>query len=1368
MGFLRVAGGEPCSLDGEPAKLGILRGGLGIDVHESAIRSEIDRRLKALENYGPGIFLFKLNVRSIIHRHDYLDLVVLRESEPGSPNVVASTVFVGLLTTQVHKHRVLDIPRIRRRIGAVLQHLRYPEGSHNHKAALTILDSFPKEEFYYFDGESLAREVVEILMTTEEGSCAVMMRYTAETNVYSPIVLMPKDNFSAGIQRRVQEILREALQAVKLREEICWSEGDLVRLHYYIDPPGKVLQEDELEKVKDLLLKQLETWDNHLYDCLQLHFDAKQSSMLLLKYQHSLPEYYKSSTGAEEAVRDIMHLEDMSEHRRTLIYVTESAEEDPDFTEVKVYSAEPRELSILVPMMENMGLTVYREFPAEVTPPGHKTTYIYTFHVQDSNNRLITGENRRHALSEGIKLVLRGLIEDDHLNRLIVTANLNWWETSLFKTYRNYLVQLGLGPHRFEIGEALINNAEVVRALLDYFHAKFSLEVPLPAEGRDLAGPEWAVKKSLENVASIQEDRILRWIFSIMAATVRTSYYAPRQDDFFIAVKIECSKVDVMPDPRPMWEIYVHSAHMEGIHLRGGMVARGGIRWSDRDKDFRTEILSLMKTQMVKNTVIVPLGSKGGFITKRDLQDPEARAIEGREQYRKYIQALLSLTDNLVEGRRVPPDNCVIYDDHDSYLVVAADRGTAWFSDLANEISTSRGFWLGDAFASGGSRGYNHKVFGITARGAWESVRLHFLERGVDADKDPVTVVGIGDMSGDVFGNGLLCSRAMRLIGAFDHRHIFLDPDPPAEAFEERQRLYDLTKSSWMDYNRDLISRGGGIYDRKAKSIPLSQEVRQLLQTDRHQLNGEQLIQFLLRSPVDLLWNGGIGTYIKSRAETNEQIGDKGNDSVRVDAADVRAKVIGEGGNLGISQRGRIEFDARGGRINTDAIDNSGGVDMSDHEVNLKILFTQLMESGLVRDLDHRDELMRNVASTVAKDVLSNTQMQNIAISLDRLRSSRDADSFVYLRQTLTEKMGLNRILERISPDAELRSASTTGVGIKRPELSVILAYAKLLAKKELLASDLPDHPYLLRYLDSYFPRPIAEEYRESLVNHPLRREIVTTVIVNKIINQAGACFFDELSRNTGKDYATITRAYLFANNLLRYDGLRNRMLELRDSVSMDSMYQVMDNMEGSLYRLVKNILINPPWRELPLERLPKYARVVDGLKANILQTLSRDRKEALTVEVQRYFTNGFPRELAEEILIREHLRAAPYLLIISRRTRATLEDTIRTHFLVGDQLGFDQLYLALEGIEVTNDWEKKFQDNLYHRLSSYQGHFTKTILRSRLPSEDPNGAFSRYLDSVTDAYRDLVGELDKLRQTRPLKNAIPINGIREIYGRIA
>ena len=998
-----------------------------------------------------------------------------------------------------------------------------------------------------------------------------------------------------------------------------------------------------------------------------------------------------------------------------------------------------------MPYLQNLDLYVLHQVDSDLVI-NDQPVYIKSFSVRADSAKSLPLAQIKTQLLETLCALNNNEVENDYLHQLLLPTGLAWRQIDVFRAYRNYYLQLGSPFSKKRVAETLTNNIAATQLLYRYFEGRFKpaaeWEDPMVRELEVLSPVRHELVKVLEDVSNPNEDKILRTLFNLIDSTVRTNFFVRcERDDYFISLKISSLGVIDMPAPRPLYEVYVHSAQMEGIHLRGGKVARGGVRWSDRPDDFRTEVLGLVKAQMTKNAVIVPEGSKGGFVTKRSSDDREQLGQIVKEAYQTFMRGLLDITDNRVGEEIIRPTGVIAHDDYDPYLVVAADKGTAHLSDVANAISESYNFWLGDAFASGGSHGYDHKKLGITARGAWESVKRLFREMGHDIQTEPFTVVGIGDMSGDVFGNGMLLSKQIRLLAAFDHRHIFLDPDPdPAISWQERQRLFNLPRSTWEEYSSELISSGGGVYSRQLKEIPLTPQVAKWLGVRQSSIDVPSLIRLLLTAPVDLLWNGGIGTYIKASTQNHEDAGDRANDGLRADGLEVRAKVIGEGGNLGLTQAGRIEFALNGGRVNTDAIDNSGGVDSSDHEVNLKILLRLLRQERKVKSLKDGYALLAEIEETVCQDVLANNYTQTLSISLDELRIEKDVEPHLELIDRLSRSGLLDRRGEGLPSrkDVALRQPNR----LTRPELAVLLAYSKMFLYRGLLEAELPDNKVVKQLLFDYFPAEIGERYAEQMPRHPLAREITATMLTNRVVDQAGSAFLQTASRLTGRSQVSVANAYLIFDSLLSGTELRRAVYARDNQLPAPRQYELLLRLENILatfcvFALGSGMAI--PSTTADLERISTQLHDYAGLLPKVLPAGvwqdCRQRKSTLQNE-------GLNPDVAYKFSVLDNLADFLPLLCMVDSSGQSLEALAQIKVLVDQQVKIDILLAQLAKVPVRDTWDRQARESL---ISALHAVSVKLVYQVATEStERPEAFFSqrraklRFLDT---ARQSLIAE---------------------------
>jgi len=1135
------------SIDGESGLKVRADTGLGI-LRAHPKREFTPLKPKALElARGPQpLVVTKANSRATVHRPSYLDYIGVKRFD-SEGTVVAERRFLGLFTHFAYQESPRRIPLLRGKVQSVLERAGFPPDSHDAKALTEILESYPRDSLFQIGSEQLFEIAMGILGLGERQRLRLFVRSDPLDRFIECLVLIPRDRFNTQNRERVGALLTEAFGGSHLDWSLQLSESVLVRVHYIVRCPQGVPGDVDLKALERRLARAIRAWTDDLRAALLEELGEERASRAFRRYEAAFPPAYRDDRPAEEALADIARLDELASTDGPIISLYRPRGGMPKAVRCKLYSSSGVALSDVLPTFEHMGARVVDERPYAISPADSDTLWIYDFGLRCEVEDL---ERAREPFEEAFLAVCRGELEDDGLGALVLEAGLTGREITVLRAAARYLRQAGIPFSDAYMERTLIGHPDIARLLVKLFVARFDPD-KTDTEMAERLGR--AIEMAIDSIPSLDEDRILRSFLSVVWAILRTNYFrtegpGPAEDlaeharrRSFLSFKLDPTKIPLLPLPRPRFEIFVYSPRVEGVHLRGGRVARGGLRWSDRPEDFRTEILGLMKAQMVKNALIVPVGSKGGFVVKRPPSEGGREALlqEGVACYRTFLSGLLDLTDNVEQsGEVVGPPQVVRYDEDDPYLVVAADKGTAAFSDIANAVSGDYGFWLGDAFASGGSKGYDHKAMGITARGAWESVKRHFRELGTDIQTTDFTVVGIGDMSGDVFGNGMLLSPHIRLVAAFNHMHVFLDPDPdPAPSFAERKRLFELPRSAWSDYDHGLISEGGGIYPRTAKSIPISAQAKETLAIEADELAPAELISAILRAPVDLLWNGGIGTYVKASDEAHADAGDKANDAVRVDGAELRCRVVGEGGNLGFTQQGRIEYSLKGGpeeeggRINTDAIDNVAGVNCSDHEVNIKILLGSLVSADEMSE-DQRNELLVEMTDAVAERVLYGSYTQTQALSLAVAQAEPMVDVHARLIRHLEQVAGLNRELEFLPSDEAIGDRKAAHKGLVAPELAVAMAYCKIHTYSELLESDLPEDAYLAHDLERYFPSPLPERYSEHMREHRLRREIIATVVANQLVDRAGTTFVFRLGEETGAPASLLARGYAVAREV--------------------------------------------------------------------------------------------------------------------------------------------------------------------------------------------------------------------------------------------
>jgi glutamate dehydrogenase len=1167
------------------------------------------------------------------------------------------------------------------------------------------------------------------------------------------MVILPRRKFSGEVRRNIQAALVESYDGQLLNYYLTMGEGEQARLHFYIAADADNVERVDIAELRAEVRAAIRSWTERLTVALEERHDRGRTAELAERYGSAFSSAYRAASDVTDAVDDIESLEALRLSGRRQVGLHDLDPHQPFTYRLKVFDQLTRYvLSDVLPVLENLGFRVLTADAYDIQPEDEPDEItVHSFLVQVPEEWEIEPESAESRVSDAFFAMQNGWAENLGINNLILSAGLTWRQVALIKAYGAYAFRIGAVSSRLGLRRPLLEQPAAAGLLFGIFEALFDPGFK-GDRSKAIVALEDEFGRMLEDVRSIEDDRTLRRLLELVKATVRTNYYQAefnRHPERAIALKFDCPRLEFMPKPRPMHEIWVSSARTEGAHLRMGDVARGGLRWSDRQEDFRLEVLGLVKTQQVKNAVIVPAGSKGAFVVTRPPMDPQERRTAGVDSYRDFVGALLSLTDNVVEGEIVHPPDTVIRDKDDPYLVVAADKGTATLSDTANELAEQYGFWLGDAFASGGSKGYDHKAMGITARGAWECVKRHFREMGTDTQTDEFTVAGIGDMSGDVFGNGMLLSRTIRLTAAFDHRHVFLDPDPDAESsWLERQRLFDLPGSSWDDYDRSLISSGGGIWERGDKSIPLSPEIRTALGVDDETLNGDALIRAILRAPVDLLWNGGIGTYVKASSETHVDVGDPGNDSVRIDATELRARVLGEGGNLGLTQPARVQFALRGGRCNTDALDNSAGVDTSDHEVNCKILLASAIEAGVI-DPEDRDRLLQEASDDVASRVLRNSYWQSLAVSLDEHRVRNRPQTFRDSLAALERSGLLDRGLEFLPGTEEILEREEQGQpALVRPELSVLLAYAKLQLKDALLTSDVGAGQGLVALLQQYFPAGIREAVGDELLaEHRLARHIAVTLLTNLIVDLHGGTGMLQLLRDTHRDPADVARAWYVAWQVSGGAEILGEILAPESTVPAGVQSSWLLRASAAIDTATRWLLANADLGRDLDELLERYGEPVSVLTGSLMDLLSEGKRAEVETRISVYKTDGMTDRLARRFVALEYLDGLLPVAQLARDAEFDASLVGRVYFGLAGEVDFPWMQDRLADLPGADRWQLRAARELALDLEAARRRIVRRLLEGIGPEGDPVRALVDFRESCTQGLVRVERILDELRE---------------------
>lgn len=1346
-------------VDRPGSALGILRSTEG----KSRIQLSGDTLDRAL--FPRPVYITKANSRSTVARNDYLDYIGVRRFDM-SGRVIGEYVILGLFTRQAYSLPAIETPLVRERIAMVRRRLGYHPGSYSDKALLGALEDYPRLELLQASVNELAETFSGIMGLEERRKTRLFLRADRFNRFITAVVYLPRDRYNTDVRYRIEQVFRQEFDLSAIDYEVYLSSSSLARLFFRIrlTNPNDVPTTDHqaLEKQMQQVTR---SWVEATAAAIEAWKPGAEGRRLASAWADASSAAYRADYTVEQAIEDIVILESLSGKKPAAIKVEAG---EANTTRLKTYLSAPHTLTELLPVMQNMGLVVVDQKPYEFKPEdGEEYGYLYDFGVEFPEG---VDPNAVASLYEdALNAYLLGERESDTLDRLILSEGLTWQEARLFRALNHYLIQLGLGYTPSFMSNTLLANPGITKHLVEFFNVSFDPNNGLNDEQRNARREdlEAALLEELNKIPTLDADRYLRSLSKVIRAILRTNAYLGREA---FAIKVAPQQIDFAPLPRPKFEIFVYSPRVEGVHLRFGDVARGGLRWSDRRDDFRTEVLGLVKAQMVKNAVIIPTGAKGGFYPKQ-LPDPavdrDAWITEGRESYKVFIRSLLDVTDNLAVGTDgsetvVRPEGVIARDENDYYLVVAADKGTAAFSDTANAISLERGFWLGDAFASGGSVGYDHKAMGITARGAWESVKRHFAELGHDAQTEAFTAVGIGDMSGDVFGNGLLRSKATRLVAAFDHRDIFLDPTPDAAvSFEERQRLYNLPRSSWQDYNRELISAGGGVYSRGLKSIEITPEVREVLGLDESvtELAPTELISAILKAPVDLIYNGGIGTYVKASTETNAQVGDKANDALRVNGKDLRARIVGEGGNLGFTQLGRIEAARNGVLLNTDAIDNSAGVETSDREVNIKILVDRLVARGELSS-EERASFIESLQDEVGGKVLETNVDQNVLLQGEFHGSFLGTNLYKRLMHDLEEHAGLNRAVEFLPTDEELdERLETTGDRLTRPELAVLAAYVKIYLTHALEQTDFADDPYLEGVLRTYFPAALVERFGQHLDSHPLRKEIICTRVANELVNIGGITFAYRIMEEFNVGIDSVARAFIVARELFELGTAAKLHSELSPKTPLDAWFTVLRDNQRVLDRAVRwfiterGVVAGATISEL----LETFGSVVE-MRRNLPEYLSDTSRARVRAKRDAGEAWGLPEELI--VIWIRGFEGYALLDVIRSAADHDFEATslAPVYFATYDRFKVDELLGLITELPRSDRWEilarQAMRGSLYETAASLalsvaegtEGDFStidgaQKALAGWIENHPTRvGNIDRILDEIAEAAPDVTG----------------------------
>lgn len=1310
----------------------------GLGVLRQSLSKSNARSITAMGPEAQGLIssprilvMSKTNTLASVHRDAYTDYIgVKRFNKKGE--VIGERRIIGLYTSAAYHTNPKHIPFLRHKVALIMKNSNLNPYSHAGKVLLNILETLPRDDLI----QGTEDELLEIAMGIFYMQDRKRIRLFARADVYkrfiSCLVYVPKDRFNTELRYAMQKILADSFNAEEITFSTQFSESVLARIHFIVRVNPKNLPDFDLKEIEQKLIEVGRSWIDDLQHHLHEVYGEEQANALYSRYKNAFPISYSDTFSPRTAVYDIKHIEMLSPENPLGINFYKPLDESEKSFRLKVYQHDTTiPLSDVLPILEKLGLRAISERPYVLKFEDGKVAWINDFAMQYNKESEFNIDEIKELFQNAFARVWFGDAENDGFNLLVLAAGLNWREVAVLRTYAKYFRQIGFTFSQDYMETALNNNVSIAKKLVRLFEIRCNPHDSKRREDRYVALVA-EILSDLDNVANLDEDRIIRQYVHAIGATLRTNFYqvdAQGNPKNYISIKLSSKLIPGVPKPYPMFEIFVYSPRFEGVHLRCGKVARGGLRWSDRREDFRTEILGLMKAQQVKNSVIVPSGAKGGFVPKQIPANATREEImeEGISCYKLFIRGLLDITDNYKEGQIVKPQNVVFYDEDDPYLVVAADKGTATFSDIANSISQKYDFWLGDAFASGGSVGYDHKKMGITAKGAWESVKRHFYELNRDIQNNDFTVVGIGDMAGDVFGNGMLLSRHIKLVGAFNHIHIFVDPNPEAEAsFKERERLFNLPRSNWTDYDKKLISKGGGIFSRSAKSIPVSPEMQKVFGIKQTSIEPNDLIKAILKADVDLLWSAGIGTYVKSSTESNTSVGDRTNDATRVNANQLRCKVIGEGGNLGLTQLARVEYSLHGGKVYTDFIDNSGGVNCSDKEVNIKILLNNVVSAG---DLTpkQRNELLSNMTDEVAKLVLRDNFLQTRAISLTASQALRAIELHARYINELEKTGKIDRTLEFLPDEKVLMEHKLMGKGLTQPGIAVLMCYSKTILKEQVLASEVPEEDYMNQILIGSFPKPLQERFSKQMQDHPLRREIIATRLSNIIVNEMGFTYVYRLQDETGASVAAIVRAYMIARSVLNLEAIWKQIEELGTKISAQAQVDMM-MLYVRLSRRVTRWFLRTHRRSMSItQAIELYAKGVDELKKSMPAVFGETGRIQYEEHYQEWVKEGIPPQLAHELTVTRGLFAATDIIEIAYEENIKISKVAEIYFGIGEFLDIAWLRTQIIVHTTENHWESLSREALRDDLDWQQRQLTAAIMGFEPNNKDLQERLTRW-----------------------------------------
>jgi glutamate dehydrogenase len=1355
---------------GEKILQAVQGSGFGVlrDSSEKHLRylSEMPPEAQKLALSSTILIIAKTNTKSTIHRGGYTDFVAVKRFDKEG-NLLGERRFIGLYTSSAYNSNPKHIPFLRLKVAKVIQSSNLSTRSHAGKKLLNILETLPRDDLFQASAKELLNLSMGIFHLQDRQRIRLFMRKDSYGRFYSCLVYVPRESFNTELSRHMQDILKEMLNGEEVSFSTLFTDSMLARIHYMVRVPRDLHFRIDARGIEKRLVEVGMSWRHELYQALVNYFGEAEGCVYFNRYRNAFLASYRESFSPKVAVFDIEQVEALSDTNRLNMNFFKPLDRDDTIYRFKVYQRDHTiPLSDALPILENMGFRVIGERPHRIDLSNGKSAWINDFDLVYQLDKAFDVEVVKDTFQAAFAAVWLDVAENDGFNRLVLQADISWHMVRVFRVYARYLSLTNFTLSSIYIAETLTRYADITRELAAYFVGMFDPENALSQE--KLKTIERRIIHMLETVVSLDEDKILHRYLDVMKATVRTNFFQRTPEGAcqeFLSVKLQPAKIPDIPLPHPMYEIFVYSPRFEGVHLRGAKVARGGLRWSDRREDFRTEILGLMKAQQVKNAVIVPLGAKGGFLTKQMPQHADRDQIlaEGIACYKLFIQGLLDITDNIVDGKIVPPKSVKRLDEDDPYLVVAADKGTATFSDIANDIAVENQFWLGDAFASGGSTGYDHKKMGITARGAWESVKRHFREMGVDTQTTDFTAVGIGDMSGDVFGNGMLLSEHIRLVAAFNHMHIFIDPNPDASvSFKERQRLFNLPRSAWTDYQAELMSKGGGVFDRASKSIHLTPEMKKVLGVRKESVTPNELISAILQMDVDLLWNGGIGTYVKSSSETHSDVGDRSNDGLRISANTLRCKVVGEGGNLGFTQLARVEFALAGGRIYTDAIDNSAGVDCSDHEVNIKILLSQVQNEGELSE-KQRNKLLADMTDEIAKLVLIDNYRQTQSISLNAIRAKEGVEIYERFIDALEQNGRIDRQLEYLPDEKAILERKARGVGLTRPELAVLHAYSKIWIKEKLLESDVPEDPYLSQMLGDEFPTPLRKKYSSFMPAHSLSREIIATQLSNVLVNQMGVTFIQRLESETGACAENIVRAYAIARIIFDNERLWTEIEALDLVIDAKVQFALFRRVNRLIRRATRWLLRNRS-ENIDIEALvADFKAPMQQFQKSIFSWLPESEKQQYQLIIDDYTAKKVPVALAEEVALSSVLFSGLDIIEAASIGHYRLENVSKAYFCLGSKLEFGWFRDQILSLKPDDNWDALARSIFREDLDYLQRMLTISILKSGKRSGSTEQKIEKWIEMHQDGMKRWFARVADMRACSTVHPVMMSVGLRDL-----